>query len=386
MLTIVTGLPGACKTLFTLSVLFKQYGDRQIYVHNFDGIDHEYFETIELQDPEKWFEVPAGGVVAIDEAQTFFGLRKAGSVVPEKCARFETHRHDGHDVILITQDATLLDVHVRKLCGKHFHCKRLFGTESSTIFEYNKFEPKPEDQNTIKKAVSSPVWKFDKEIYEHYHSAEVHTVKRKIPFKLLMLPVLAVVAIAVFIIAGRVLYNLANKDVELVDSITSGGAAADGVATGDVVVRNPLQKWVHDETPLVEGLPWTAPKYDEVIEVKSFPKPYCLVHNMSWPDNPDGNCICYSQQITRMNVSEYVCRQIVERGWFDSSREDDTGRRGSAPRDQRPEPPVNVPNRRVRETTSEYHGHVSSGEPRSPVGQAIRIDRLRPPPSNDTPK
>lgn len=351
-------------------------------MHNFDGIDHDYFGTVELDDSEKWFEVPAGGVVAIDEAQFFFGLRKAGSFVPEKCARFETHRHDGHDVILITQDATLLDVHVRKLCGKHFHCKRLFGTESSTIFEYNKFEPKPEDQNTIKKAVSSSVWKFDKEIYEYYHSAEVYTVKRKIPFKLLMLPVLAVVAIAVFIIAGRVLYNLANKDVELVDLIMSGGAVAAGQVS-DIDIRDPFKKWVHDETPLIEGLPWTASKYDDVIEVKSFSKPYCLIHHVGWPQNPAGVCDCYSQQIIKMKVSEYVCRQIVECGWFDASCEDVTGRKGSALRDQRPEPPDNLPNRRVRESTSEYHGHVSSGEPRAPVGQAFRMDRLRPSSSND---
>ena len=327
MLTIVTGLPGACKTLYTLSKIFKLYKDRQIYVHNIDGIDHDHFGSLSLDDPEKWYELPTGAVVVIDEAQGIFPLRKVGAGVPVKCSKFETHRHDGFDVVLITQDATLLDVHIRKLAGKHFHCKRLFGSQSSTIFEYNKWEVKPEDRNTIGKAISKEVWGFDKSIYPYYKSAEVHTVKRKLPFKLVVLPFLAVAIILTLYWSVSTVMAMFEQDAETVTEILEGG----GEKTETVVhlVADPLELWIQARTPLVEGLPWTAPIYDEIYEVKTFPKPSCIIHGVTG-DNGHGSCTCYSQQITKMpSVNDAVCRSLAQEGWFDPTREDLKARGGS---------------------------------------------------------
>jgi len=321
----VTGLPGACKTLWTLSVLFKQYPDRQIYVHNITGIDHEHFGTIEITDPDKWYELPHGAVIVMDEAQGVFPLRIAGSKVPDKCAMFETHRHRGHDVILITQDATLLDVHLRKLMGKHYHCKRLFGAETSTIFEYNKFEPKPEDANTCKKAISTSTYSFDKSIYEHYHSSEMHTVKRKIPFKLIMVPVIIVVAIVMVFIAVSQLMSLFDTSSEAVvsDGSATSSASDDKTASVDLGQWLTPEQYVAMHKPVISGLPWTAPMYIEVQPVNTFPKPHCIIiqrENVS-------ECRCYTQQITTLKVDQRVCFDLARNGWFDHTREDqrDTG-------------------------------------------------------------
>lgn len=358
MLTIVTGLPGSAKTCYSISEIFRLYADRQIYVHNIDGLDHDHFGTIEIDDPEKWYEVPKGGVVVIDEAQTFFPLRKAGSPVPKKCSKFETHRHDGHDVVLITQDATLLDVHIRKLAGKHFHLKRLFGTETSTVFEYNKFEPKPEDRNTIKKCISNNVWKFDKSVYDYYHSAEVHTVKRKIPFKILMVPVIVVVSIGVLVGAIFLLKGIFTKDRSLINSVVSGAKGETAAVTSSAAVvyqKGSLEEWVFKRKPLVEGLPWTAPLYRDAQEIVTYPKPHCIIYGQT--EDHMGTCQCYSQQITKMDVGEFICRQLTVHGWFDPTKDDQQGRDRSAPRDPRPaETPVR-PNRRGTSPAA-YRGRV----------------------------
>lgn len=279
--------------------------------------------------------------------------------------------------MFITQDATLLDVHIRKLAGKHFHVKRLFGTESSTVFEYNKFESKPEDPNTIKKAVSSPVWKFDKETYAHYKSAEIHTVKRKIPFKLLVFPFVAVLAIIVFVFAGRTLYRLANKDAQLVEEITSGvqGDTAAG-ASSDASPVTTVEQWVRQRTPIVKGIPWTAPMYNDVQEVKTFPKPHCIIFGQTEED-PHGHCHCYSQQITLMDVNDFVCRDLTARGWFDATQEIKETRASQASPDLRGSNTDRKPLRRDRGNV-EFRGKVNTGDPRPPVGQAIRIQSLRP--------
>ncbi|WVA28241.1 hypothetical protein PCP40_33405 (plasmid) [Pseudomonas aeruginosa] len=54
----------------------------------------------------------------IDEAQRVFG-NDGSRARPEKVTRFETHRHQGLDIHLITQHPSLLCTPVRKLVGKH---------------------------------------------------------------------------------------------------------------------------------------------------------------------------------------------------------------------------------------------------------------------------
>lgn len=373
MLAIVTGLPGAAKTLYTLSTLINLFKDRQVYIYNIPDIDHEFFGSQPLTDPDNWYELPDGAVIIMDEAQEVFPLRMAGSQVPQKCAAFERHRHQGHDIFLITQDATLLDVHIRKLAGKHYHLKRLFGTESSTVFEYDKFQPKPEDQNTIKRAVAKPTWFFDKSIYSHYKSAELHTVKRKIPFKLLILPLFFVLAIGVGWWSITTLMALVSNDKEDFEAgiSTIGGAAAVGEKTPGVIL-NPVEHWVAQRTPVIEGMPWTAPMFKEVQDIKAFPKPHCIIYGADGFDL--GTCQCYSQQVTKIrNVNDHVCRQLASEGWFDYTLESRSRGGGQAPPVRAPAP---TPQRKVSNVVngSTYQGKVFVGSDPRP-GRAIRTSK-----------
>ena len=371
MLNIITGLPGACKTLYTLSKILPQCRGRRIYVHGIPGIDHEHFGTEELKNPEKWYEMEEGSVIIIDEAQGTFPLRKAGSPVPRKCSEFETHRHRGFDIHLITQDATTLDVHIRKLAGGHIHCKRLFGSQTSTIFVYGKYQPKPEDRNTIRAAISSNVWPFDRKIFDHYKSADLHTVKRKIPFKLLMVPALVLLGIAGVWWSVSTIYAMFSDDAESVESALESGILGGDVSSPGEVTYTKAEDWLLQRTPVVDGMPWTAPIYADVFKVSTFPKPICVIIELS----VGRDCRCYTQQITRLeDVDTKICFHIASKGWFDPTKSDKRNRERAtrAPADE------NL----ARGRSTLRRGQTDEGFGKSLNGDSVF--QLRPPPT--TPK
>lgn len=183
MLRLITGLPGHGKTLTAVSEILKN-NERPIFVYGIpelNGVGHS-----ELENPQKWFEVPDGSLVVIDEAQKVFSTRKQGAEVPEHVSVFETHRHRGLDVILLTQHPRLIDVHVRRLVEQHQHVIRPFGYKYSVVYEWQACEERPE----LKRGdFQKKRWKHPKEIFKHYKSATVHTVKRRYPKYLFILPI-----------------------------------------------------------------------------------------------------------------------------------------------------------------------------------------------------
>jgi len=66
VITIIVGVPGAGKTLYTMSKLREEYQDREVYFHNIPGVTVDAWK--ELQDPYKWHEKPTGSVIIVDEA------------------------------------------------------------------------------------------------------------------------------------------------------------------------------------------------------------------------------------------------------------------------------------------------------------------------------
>ncbi|CCO41386.1 zonular occludens toxin domain-containing protein [Vibrio nigripulchritudo] len=139
-----------------------------------------------FEDAHKWFELPKSSVILIDECQQFFPPRPVGSKKPEYIGKFETHRHDGHDVHLITQHGTLIDANIRKLVNKHVEFYNPFGGGQVTRYEARKYSDF-NDYHQKKQAKKSPINR-DKDFYGLYWSAEIHTHKFEFPRMLLLLP------------------------------------------------------------------------------------------------------------------------------------------------------------------------------------------------------
>ena len=320
---LITGLPGNGKTLFAISRVHELFpatltpaaGEvaREVY---YDGIPDLKLPWFKLQDAERWYECPEGSVIVIDEAQRIFPIRSSTQPVPEKCRQFETHRHKGFDIFLITQDAKLLDVHVRRLVGVHFHLERKFGVNASRLLQFEGCGD-PSDYHQRQKSVGS-VFNFPKKNFALYKSTTLNTHKSYLPKKLLLVPAF-IAALALCAWFGvRAMGNIAGMNkpeaeeaapvpssvqkVKAIESKPVASAAKPVLSTKDFVDRF---------RPRLPDLPWSAPLFDAMAVPAVVPIVAGCV------DSVKNGCRCYSQQGTLLHsVSGSYCKLYIEHGGF----------------------------------------------------------------------
>lgn len=319
MIHLITGQPGAGKTLYALHyVQALAEGKREIY---YEGITDLKLPWVQMDDSREWFKLPPGSIVVIDECQRIFRPRGNGAAVPEYVSQLETHRHQGIDLVLITQHPMLCDNNVRRLTGRHFHVVRTFGMARATVHEWTEVRVDCDKRrsDSVRHAFTYPVDSF-----AWYKSAEVHTHKRRIPMRVYFLFTIPVIMAAI----GYGMYRWfeAKMNVDPSKELLKGQAPASrpGVTQwgpgGTVPVSrtdrtmNAAERqaeYIRSHVPAIPGLAYTASRYDEVTKPKVAPIPAACVSSAS------KGCRCYSQQGTRMaDVPDDICQSIVANGFF----------------------------------------------------------------------
>jgi zona occludens toxin len=318
MLFMITGLPGAGKSLYTIHRVTtdSQLTGREVFYH---GIPDLQLPWINLDDPKKWFEVPEGSVVVIDEAQKVFPLRSAGSFVPPHVSEFETHRHRGVDVVLVTQDPSLVDAHVRKLTERHFSLKRPFGLDYAKVWEFHGIGD-PNNSGEVKQALETR-FNHPKELYGKYKSASVHAVKKRFPLKAMLLPLLflSILLIGYYVYnrmfgpestAAKAKIEKKKEEGKKTQTGTLTAAAPPGGKPAQGLPRD-LAEYLDVFTPRTPQLPNSAPIYDDMVkQVKDFPRVAGCVSRKD-------KCWCYTQQGTRLNIRPDICYANVDAAQFD---------------------------------------------------------------------
>jgi len=310
MLVLITGQPGNGKTLHALGLVEKLRTDpasvaigREVYQ---SGINNLALPWRELADPHDWPSLPDGSIVVLDECQRAFPPRKQGAAIPESVKQFETHRHRGFDIFLITQHPQLLDINVRKLVGRHIHVKRNFGREVATLYQWEECV-NPQDKGITNRALKT-TWAYPKEHYAWYHSAEVHTVKKDFPVK----PV-AVLAFSVLAIVGLGWFatdRLMHKEKEPV-------VAAESSALPSAVTEKPTSSWSTDSfVSRVAAWQWSAPFYDEIAKVQSPPR---IIGCMQIDYGDRVECRCSNGQ-GDAQVDELMCHNFMQGRIYDPTR------------------------------------------------------------------
>jgi len=362
MLVIRTGKPGHGKTLNTIREVDQtaHAQGRVVYFHNINGLKPEQLQAqwFEFEEPEKWFELPADSIIVVDEAQGWFGARDPRARPPEHITRFETMRHQGHEVHLVTQDPRYLDVHLRRLCNSHIHYWRVFKSAQLLRFESEVVVEKVEVKSSFKDADKKSL-RLDKRYFGAYTSTNAkHHFQTKVPTKFLL-------ALCVVIGAGILVYRAYERySAEKAAPVASGAptssmvdqvrdtvgafirpAASDAQTTGPITVEHYLGRRV----PRVQDLPSSAPIYDGLTSPQTFPKPVCvsttdsrlLSRNrarmeIAVSEGTVTGCRCNTQQGTRLEVFFQFCMSVVQNGYFDDTKPD----RGSPqdPRGQQPQP------------------------------------------------
>lgn len=310
---LTTGANGAGKTLFTLKEVRERSvkESRPVYHNGRFKLTADFgWKEIDFKD---WQSCPDGAIFLIDECHNDMPVRKSGADVPDHIRMLAEHRSRGFDFYLITQHPGNIDVFVRRIVGSpgwHRHLKNFKGSPLVSKIEWSAVnldceKPSSGDSGTVE-MVARPT-----EVYKWYESATLHTAQRKLPKQLWVFLVCAalvpLLGYGAWKTVGRTSLNKVEEDAKKAAAVQAGGAGPGG-SGGAAAPLTPAQ-YVAAYTPRIPDLPHTAPVYDTVTQPVQAPYPAACVASAS-------RCNCYSQQATRMHVSEQLCRDLVRTGFF----------------------------------------------------------------------
>ena len=317
MMTLIHATPGSGKTLLTVSKVPEWYPDRPVYYY---GIPELTLDWIELDDAEKWNECPEGSVIVIDEAQIVFPQRSYQKSVPAHIEAFATHRHKGYDIVLVTQHCMDLDVFIRRRAGRFLVLDRPMTNPSwCHVYEWNTFVDDYTNYFEKQKA-NRWVFRYPKDSFGVYKSAVEHTHEKRLPVKLKVM--LGLAGISVVAVVYSVYYatseGLFSKREAVAVSSDGDGETRDLLPELSNAARSSdgevTERWAEAVKPALPGFAFTAPVYEDLMSPVAAPKPQCIASA--------SKCICYTQQSTKLEVADEICREIVENGYFDPSRPD----------------------------------------------------------------
>lgn len=321
MLNLITAVPGSGKTLFLLKTVSEvaKKDDRQVYYSGIPLTDQgkEVLGWIELDDPEKWHELPAGAIIVIDECQRVFPPRRTGTNIPKHVSMFETHRHHGFDVWLITQAPRLMDSHIRQLVNKHYHLKRMFGGKIAALLSWDCCEELPNTTGASARCIDKKKFHYPREVFGWYKSAELHTHKLQLPRKLLL--TLALLVIAPIAVYTSVAYvrdlgkPVEKKSVQVGQVSQSRDASAPASSAVQAKPMTPVE-FQQTTIPLDPARPETAPRYDHLNTPTAMPAVSGCIKSAT-------KCTCYTDQATVIKVPLNRCEEIIADGHFNEYRQ-----------------------------------------------------------------
>lgn len=303
MLKIITGLPGHGKTSNTLA-LFLAETSRLKYATPITGFDYAKHGVIELANLEKFSDLPAGSLVLVDEAQKFLRPRSRTSPIPDWFQHFETHRHLGIDLWLITQHPMLIDTHVRRLCDQHWHYFKPFGIQkATTVRQWDGIRDDPNDyfskQEAQVKSVSVP-----KAIFSEYTSTELDTTQARFPRKLIYMGLAIFLALLFVFYMGYSFFNKPKVSSPVSSPVLSDSALAPvDLSSKGLPAKHSLT--IDDFKPVSPLVPWSAPVYSGSVRLVSAPRfSGCMASKKA-------GCSCVTQQGTYLDVDYHMCISVV---------------------------------------------------------------------------
>jgi len=325
MITVITGTPGAGKTLYAIQKLLLplvgtdvvQEVDGVVTIHprtiytNIKGltIDHEFIDGGDVNGLRDWhLWAKPGAVIVFDEVQKIWSPRANGSAVPDDIQALETHRHMGVDFILITQNVMLVDRNIHALGGRHLHVRRVANMPFATVYEWDHVSR----QLLFAKSITKSFFKHDKKVYKLYHSADLHTKQpRKMPgvlwFLLIAVVVLAWKGPDAFRgLTGKPISTPASAASSSSTSSPAAAAAASGAVAAGPVAIDDRTAWL----PRISSRPESAPAFDQLRQVRAMPVVAGAMCNAK-------GCRCVTQQGTNAGLSDDECRAWLANPPFD---------------------------------------------------------------------
>lgn len=242
-----------------------------------------------------WRATPDGSVVIYDEAQRDFPQRANSAPIPDLIRAMETHRHTGHDLLIVTQHPNQVDHWLRRLVGKHDHLRRLGGMSRVALVSADTVMELPVGVESS--AGEKTFWKYPKSLYDAYESATFHTVKHRLPQPVIFM--LALVGVAV--VSGIWAYvRWGSSGVVAVAAAPApvSSAVATAVAEPNLTVNRLLSLRPVEVRPLL-------PLDDYIQQVKSSRSVMGCAKSAS-------ACKCWDVSGDPLLISDQICSALME--------------------------------------------------------------------------
>lgn len=218
---LITGKPGSYKTAsFIETALDEIKKGRLVYFCNVRGLKKEKYDLNTIDHFNEWEQVPEGAAIFIDEVQEFtrdISTTAKTEDLPSWFTKLEKHRHMGYDFYITTQHPMFIHPHIRRLLEKHTHMQRSGGMPFSNKRQWHQVcnEPENLDNASIKKGCTTTIYRPNKKVFDYYESTVNDTHKFKIDKKFFTygIPILALIGFAFYMgypVAQRYL-NFSDK-------------------------------------------------------------------------------------------------------------------------------------------------------------------------------
>jgi zona occludens toxin len=353
---LMTGLPGTSKTtrlVERMIVESEKKNPRPLVCFGVNGLKPG-LATV-LDDPRRWAEIidrtqgpctcpliggdidpetgkypphthriPKGAIVFVDEAWKWFGHLHDASrqATPKHVLDLAEHRHMGIDFVWTTQAPNQLYPFARGLVAGHTHIVRKFGTKICDTFTWGELQEdiKSEGKRSAALRGTSAI---PERAHQWFESAQEHTIKAKIPFRVIALPglVIAAALCAWFAYLQLRPEAMASKmATEAPEPALAGPARSEATAASQSTRAKDeplsLAEYAAAHLPRFATMPHTAPIFDMRAPV-SDPLLYCMASTGG--TDADGqfkaaSCTCHTEQGTFYDIADGECRRVARYG------------------------------------------------------------------------
>lgn len=326
MIYLRTGANGTGKTLLTLrDVREKSIKENRPVYHNgrFEIVPGGPLDSWKKIDFQDWQSVPDGAIFIIDECHNELPGVGGSKEVPEYIKALAEHRRRGFDFYLLTQHPMNLHPFVRRLIGApgwHQHLKRASGAQLVALLEWPAVNDQPQKNGSGASAAVSMV-PYPKEVYTWYRSTSLDTAKTKIPFQVKVLAACALLVPVLGYYGWQSMQKFGGAKKPDIAAVTPGVPGPLAPLPPGQMADKPVMtttQFLASHVPRIEGLPQTAPRYDEVTKPTIAPVPAACV-------SMGNRCDCYTQQGTKLQTPANLCKQIVAGGFFMDWEQGSTG-------------------------------------------------------------
>ena len=366
---LITGATGDGKSHYAVKLIKEALLTKRPVYTNIEGIDLDGVMPIPENDHGEldWQLCQSanaelglqGALVVYDEAQKqkdnkgekYFAWKGREKLsTRDVISELDTHRHFGYDIIFITQEPNLLHLHLLGFVKEHYHCSRPMNKQGSQIALWRSWQRNPNSSAALERAEDVFFVPFDKEVFEQYKSTELVTDKKlRIPKYIKKTAIIGLCAFAVigllFAFVDNPIFNLnaykaVSGDKEGIEEMKKymPKAVADQMpakpnASNDLNIE--CRKGVNVEKP--ECVKWfddlskgnqSVGNSEHSVSTVSY-NPNTPFNDESFTDltyevtaKPvfagcakfNGEYIAYTQQGTRLKVSQADCRRVINDG------------------------------------------------------------------------